>query len=62
MSVDSDAPGAALGVAVLTVSDTRGPDNDTSGDYLAGAAAEGGHEILTGNLTSLLLLNQLPRD
>jgi molybdenum cofactor biosynthesis protein B len=50
MSVDSEAPGVALGVAVLTVSDTRGPDNDTSGDYLAGAAVGGGHELVRRDL------------
>ncbi|MEE4202799.1 MAG: molybdenum cofactor biosynthesis protein B [Halieaceae bacterium] len=36
----------ALGVAVLTVSDTRTEANDTSGDYLAGAAAESGHRVI----------------
>lgn len=35
----------ALGVAVLTVSDSRGPDEDTSGDYLAESAIEEGHNI-----------------
>lgn len=32
-----------LSVAVLTVSDTRTAENDTSGDYLAEAAAAAGH-------------------
>lgn len=32
----------ALGVAVLTVSDTRTAESDTSGDFLAGAAQEAG--------------------
>lgn len=36
---------AALGLAVLTVSDTRGPENDTSGDFLAEAGGEAGHKI-----------------
>lgn len=36
----------ALGVAVLTVSDTRGAHNDTSGDFLAEAAGAAGHRIV----------------
>jgi len=36
----------SLGVAVLTVSDTRNSTNDTSGDYLAKAAAAAGHDVL----------------
>jgi molybdenum cofactor biosynthesis protein B len=36
----------ALGVAVLTVSDTRGAHNDTSGDFLAEAADAAGHRIV----------------
>jgi molybdenum cofactor biosynthesis protein B len=36
----------ALGIAVLTVSDTRGPDNDSSGDFLAAAATSAGHRVL----------------
>ncbi|HBO12305.1 MAG TPA: molybdenum cofactor biosynthesis protein B [Halieaceae bacterium] len=39
-----------LAVAVLTVSDTRGPEDDTSGDYLAGAAAEAGHRVVARDL------------
>ena len=38
-----DGSASALGVAVLTVSDTRSSENDTSGDFLAAAAAEAGH-------------------
>jgi molybdenum cofactor biosynthesis protein B len=34
-----------LSVAVLTVSDTRTEETDTSGDYLAGALAGEGHRI-----------------
>lgn len=36
----------ALGVAILTVSDTRTDQNDTSGNYLANAVEESGHEVL----------------
>ncbi|MDP5053865.1 MAG: molybdenum cofactor biosynthesis protein B [Congregibacter sp.] len=35
----------SLGIAVLTVSDTRDSNNDTSGDFLAQAATEQGHRI-----------------
>ena len=37
--------GAALKVAVLTVSDTRTQETDTSGAFLEGALREAGHEI-----------------
>lgn len=36
----------ALNVVVLTVSDTRGPHNDTSGQYLAEAAVAAGHRVI----------------
>jgi molybdenum cofactor biosynthesis protein B len=36
----------ALGVAVLTVSDTRTEDTDTSGQYLVSALKEAGHRVL----------------
>ena len=35
----------ALSLCVLTVSDTRTPANDTSGDYLCAALAEAGHAL-----------------
>ncbi len=34
-----------LSLCVLTVSDSRTPDNDSSGDYLAGALAAAGHRL-----------------
>lgn len=34
-----------LTLCVLTVSDTRTPANDTSGDYLVGALTEAGHRL-----------------
>jgi molybdopterin adenylyltransferase len=37
----------ALNIAILTVSDTRTEQNDTSGDYLAAAAQEAGHCVGT---------------
>ena len=35
----------ALRLCLLTVSDTRGPEQDTSGDYLASALQEAGHHL-----------------
>ena len=35
----------ALSLCVLTVSDTRTPANDTSGDYLCAALADAGHAL-----------------
>jgi molybdenum cofactor biosynthesis protein B len=35
----------ALAIAVLTVSDSRGPEDDTSGDYLAQALQDAGHRL-----------------
>ena len=35
----------SLGIAVLTVSDTRTRDNDTSGDFLAQALEDAGHSL-----------------
>jgi molybdenum cofactor biosynthesis protein B len=40
----------ALQLAVLTVSDSRGPENDSSGDFLARAAEEAGHRIVARDL------------
>lgn len=36
----------AVGVAVLTFSDTRGPGDDRGGDYLAERCAEAGHRVV----------------
>ena len=36
---------APLNLCVLTVSDTRTPDNDTSGDYLALSLGQAGHKL-----------------
>ena len=35
----------SLAIAVLTVSDTRTPENDTSGDLLCASLAEAGHRL-----------------
>ncbi|MEY3007931.1 MAG: molybdenum cofactor biosynthesis protein [Pseudomonadota bacterium] len=39
-------PVSRLGVAVLTVSDTRSFETDTSGDYLAEQLSQAGHELV----------------
>ena len=36
----------ALQIAVMTVSDRRDASEDSSGDYLRGAALEAGHEVV----------------
>lgn len=41
----TEASEQALGVAVLTVSDTRTRETDTSGDFLQQAAEAGGHNV-----------------
>jgi len=40
----------SLSVAVLTVSDTRGPADDTSGDYLQKALLDAGHRLTERSL------------
>ena len=42
----TDAADKALAIAVLTVSDTRGPDRDTSGDLLAERLEGAGHRLV----------------
>jgi molybdenum cofactor biosynthesis protein B len=42
----SDDDPIGLGIAVLTVSDTRSEDNDTSGDFLCEAAVAAGHQLI----------------
>ena len=46
----TDKPFEALNLAVLTISDTRNASNDTSGDYLANAATEAGHNVNYRNI------------
>jgi molybdenum cofactor biosynthesis protein B len=43
--LDHSRPFIALGIAVLTVSDTRGPEDDKSGATLARLIAEAGHTL-----------------
>ena len=46
MPIDPDRTFEPLGLAILTVSDTRTPDTDRSGDTLANRATEAGHRVL----------------
>ena len=50
MASDLDAKPVALGVAVLTVSDTRGAHNDSSGDFLTEACTSAGHTVVDRTL------------
>ena len=43
MAIDESRPFKPVNIAVLTVSDTRGPDEDTSGRLLAERVARDGH-------------------
>lgn len=43
--IDETRPRKSVRVAVLTVSDTRDPSNDTSGDLLASRVTGAGHEL-----------------
>ena len=47
MSKTTDTEMSPLNIAVLTVSDTRGEDDDTSGAYLVEALKESGHHLAT---------------
>ena len=45
--IDETRPFIPVGIAVLTVSDTRTPETDRSGDTLAARIAEAGHRLAT---------------
>jgi molybdenum cofactor biosynthesis protein B len=45
LPIDSSSPFLPLNIGLLTVSDTRTPENDTSGDILAERVAAAGHEL-----------------
>lgn len=47
MKTSDSTPKQALNIAVLTVSDTRTEENDTSGQYLNDAAIADGHNVVT---------------
>jgi molybdenum cofactor biosynthesis protein B len=45
MTFDDTRPFVPLGIAIVTVSDTRGPSDDRSGDTLAGRVEAAGHRV-----------------
>jgi len=46
MAIDPARTFRPINIAILTVSDTRGPDNDTSGDILAERVKAAGHNLV----------------
>ncbi|MCP8897197.1 molybdenum cofactor biosynthesis protein B [Shinella daejeonensis] len=44
--IDDTRPFIPVGIAVMTVSDSRTPETDTSGDTLAARIAEAGHRLV----------------
>ncbi|NJM50950.1 MAG: molybdenum cofactor biosynthesis protein B [Sphingomonadales bacterium] len=62
MPIDDNANFKPVNIALVTVSDTRTPENDTSGDILAERIKEAGHNLVdrhierddTAKLTALL--------
>jgi len=47
MAIDTSRTFKPINIALLTVSDTRGPDEDTSGDILAQRITDSGHALVT---------------
>ncbi len=46
MAIDPERTFKPINIALLTVSDTRGPDEDTSGDILAQRIKDAGHKLV----------------
>lgn len=46
MAIDTDRTFKPINIALLTVSDTRGPEDDTSGDILAERIKGAGHKLV----------------
>jgi len=46
MAIDTERNFKPINIALLTVSDTRGPDDDTSGDILASRIEGAGHKLV----------------
>lgn len=46
VAIDADRQFKPINIAVLTISDTRGPDEDTSGDILADRVTKSGHHLV----------------
>ncbi len=45
MAIDPDRQFKPINIAILTISDTRGPEDDTSGDILAERVEKAGHRL-----------------
>lgn len=45
MAIDLEREFTPINIAILTVSDTRTPENDTSGDILAARVSDAGHRL-----------------
>ena len=45
MAIDTDRTFKPINIAILTVSDTRTPETDTSGDILEARASDAGHNV-----------------
>lgn len=50
MAIDESRTFKPINIALLTVSDTRGPDEDTSGDILAQRITDAGHKLAARTL------------
>ena len=48
--IDENRPFIAVGIAVLTVSDTRTPADDKSGDTLVNRITDAGHKLIARNI------------
>lgn len=48
----SNEPSVTLNIAVLTISDSRTPENDTSGDYLVNSLTDSGHQCIARDIVS----------
>lgn len=46
MAIDPERTFKPINIALLTISDTRGPDEDTSGDILAQRIKDAGHRLV----------------
>ena len=46
MAIDPERTFKPINIALLTISDTRGPDDDTSGDILAARITAAGHKLV----------------
>jgi molybdopterin adenylyltransferase len=62
MAIDESRPFKPINIAVLTVSDTRTAENDTSGDILAARVTDAGHNLAARTIVkddAVLLAGQL---